>query len=188
MTRLTKWLRLLGFARGPLSRRSDRAQRALVITTVVAALVAIPVAADAAGGVKADPVVATRQTTAILSEDAHIPTANSEYGPVDGTKVKAGWKTPQGTYRSGDVKVTVELKAGEAVPIWTDDAGNVVDGPRTSGQQVMQMIFAAGLAVLGWFAGVLVCYLLVAWLLFRRQVVKWADAWERADRDWRRTV
>ncbi|RSM85210.1 hypothetical protein DMH04_18095 [Kibdelosporangium aridum] len=188
MTRLVKWMRLLGFARGSLSRRSDRAQRMVFAGAVVASLLAIPVAADAAGGVASEPAVATFQTVAVLSEDANVPISYSEYGPVDGTKVKAKWPTPNGGSRSGDISVTANLKAGDRVPIWTDQAGNPVDGPEISTGHLMHVLFVGVLAVLGWLAGVLVCYLLVAWLLFRRRVSAWDDAWERADQDWRRTV
>ncbi|MCE7004627.1 hypothetical protein LWC34_17610 [Kibdelosporangium philippinense] len=188
MTRLVKWMRLLGFARGSLSRRSDRAQRMLLFGAVAAALLAIPVAADAAGSVAPESVAATHQTIAVLTEDAHVQMSYSEYGPVDGTKVKAKWPTPNGGSRSGDINVTANLKAGERVPIWTDQTGNPLDGPETSVGHVMHVLFVGAVTVLGWLVGVVVCYLLVAWLLLRRRVAAWDRAWARADQDWRRTV
>jgi hypothetical protein len=43
-------------------------------------------------------------------------------------------------------------------------------------------------AGVGWVAGVLGVYLVLAWILRRRRIAAWDAEWERADCDWRRAT
>ncbi|MEV4313508.1 hypothetical protein [Actinocrispum sp. NPDC049592] len=133
-----RWLRLLGFARGPLRRRSDRAQKTLFAATTLMACLAIPVAADTAGA----------------------PTLDQ-------------------------LEITGGGSAGQRVPIWTNTDGTPVsDADRSTrwfGWAVKLVL--AGVA---WLAGVLVVYLLIAWLLLQRRISSWDKEWQRADHAWRR--
>jgi hypothetical protein len=188
MTRPAKWLRLLGFARGSLSRRSDWAQRMLFAGAVLATLLVIPVAADAAGSVPPERATDRSQTVVTFTEDAYAPVFSSEYATTQGIKVKASWQAPGGAARSGEVEVSTDVKAGDKITIWTDPVGNVVDGPTASTRHVVDMFLTAAAAVAGWLGGVVLCYLIISWLLFHRRVMSWDAEWERADREWRQTA
>jgi hypothetical protein len=189
MIRPMRWLRLLGFARGPLSRRSDRAQKLLFTGAVVAACFAIPIASSmadtaAAGQEPADGY----QTSAVLKQDAPAPLSYSEYGPIEGIRADATWQAPNGSPRSGTIDVEPGVKAGQQVTIWTDASGTPLADFQPPAQAQMRVFLAGLWAGAGWLLGVVVMYLVLAWVLRRRRIEAWADEWERADRDWRQAT
>jgi hypothetical protein len=189
MTRPVRWLRLLGFARGPLSRRSDRAQKMLFTGAVIAACFAIPIGGDVADTVAANqPPVDGYQTYAVLTQDAPVSVSYSEYGPTEGAHANANWQAPDGSARSGTIEVGAGAKAGQRIPIWTDTNGGPLTDFQPPGQRQTRVLLMALWAGIGWLVGVIVVYLLVAWILRRRRIAAWADEWERADRDWRQAT
>lgn len=174
-------LRLLGFARGPLQRRSDRAQKTLFAAAVLMAGLAVPVAADVAA-----PSTTTQQTYAVLAADVQAPVSYGEYGTTGTTKAKATWQAPDGSPRSGEVEISGGGSAGQRVPIWTDAGGTPLDDSDRS-MQWFGWVLRPLLAVLAWLAGVLAFYLLTAWVLAQRRIASWDKEWERADQAWRQT-
>lgn len=179
--RPVRWLRLLGFARGPLRRRSDRAQKTLFAASILMACLAIPVAADTAG-----PLHTSQQTYAVLAQDVRAQVSYGDYGTADTTKAKATWQAPDGTARSGEVEITGSGSVGQRIPIWTDADGTPV-GDTDRSTQWFGWALKLGFAALAWLVGVLVVYLLVAWLLFQRRISSWDKEWARADHGRRRT-
>ncbi len=189
MIRPMQWLRLKGFARGPLRRSSDRAERNLFVLTVVAACFAVPAAGLAGGLATPDvPPADAYLTQAVLVADAVAPPSLDEYTPPGPATAKATWRAPGGEPKSGEIKVERTAKAGSTVPVWTDNAGTVVGTPTAPGVAQARVIFAGVSGAVLWLLAVVVMYVLAGRALLRRRMRDWEDDWQQAERRWRNTA
>jgi len=175
--------------RNPLRRRLDRVEGVVVGGLAVAFLAGVPLAAVAAGhltymyGARTAHTqqAAWHQVPAVLLATAPT-TGYTGYLP----QVRARWRAPDGTRRTGAVPAQPGQRAGSTVVVWADAAGRLT-GPPLQAQQVRgQAVLAAILApiVLGeilLFAGQLAHY-----LLGRRRLAAWDAEWRAIGPQWAR--
>ncbi|TNC19335.1 Rv1733c family protein [Amycolatopsis alkalitolerans] len=190
-TWIMRQLRWIGSGRNPLATRWDRIETALVAVAIVLSLGMVPVALAAgsheyATGLRdAAHEQATRtQVTAVLLADA--PETLSARATATQVPVKAVWRLPDGSERTGQVEVAPGTDAGTGTPIWIDQAGNSVPEPLTRDGALGA---AFGIAALVW-VGAVGLVVLALWgarfLLDRRRGEDLAREWQRASRDLKR--
>jgi hypothetical protein len=182
-------MRRLALDHNELRRPSDRIEGWCALALIIAFVpLAVLSAAFAAGWVhasavreqRANPV---RQVTAVLVHD--VPAAK---GAMPGTVeflASARW-TFAGSSHVGDVPAIPGSRAGTAVRIWVDAAGNSQGPPLTAGQVTARIV----LVVVAVPLGVALC-LRLAWcalrrLLDRRRLASWAREWSSLGPSWRR--
>ena len=183
LTRLVRWL---GFDRNPLRRGTDRVEAALRLVMILLAVVAVPVAAVAAGR-WADhyalhraeaQLAADHQVTAVLLEDAPQSGIPNPYTNVQTSWVSARWQPPGQLPRTGQVLALAGARKGSTVQTWIDPSGAVTDPPPDH-RFIVGDVWLAGVTacLLSWLA------LLVAWGLARRALDhRRLRAWEA---EWR---
>src|SRR5215831_9590990 len=120
--------------RNPLRRTCDRVETYLLAGLFLASAAAAPFAAQAASrdayavALRAQQEqLATRHLVpAELTQVTAVSSADdlSSYVPV-----RATWTSVTGVRRAGQVMAQAGSKMGSTVPIWTDDAGNLVTPP-----------------------------------------------------------
>ncbi|HEY6311077.1 MAG TPA: hypothetical protein VIY52_09765 [Streptosporangiaceae bacterium] len=135
--RLARYARRLGFDRNPLRRRTDRAEAAIRLATMVLLLVAVPIAAIVAGR-QADHLAlrhahaqqaAEHEVTAVLLQRAQATGVPDPYTSVQMTYVLARWQSSGQPPRSGQVLAPAGAPAGSTVTVWIDASGAVVSPP-----------------------------------------------------------
>jgi F0F1-type ATP synthase membrane subunit c/vacuolar-type H+-ATPase subunit K len=134
-------------------------QRTLVTATVIRTMPHPPV--------DPDPETSTER-------DAHRP-------------VVAGWSAPDGTQKSGVVRVARDHAPGSHFRTWIDADGNVVPRPLDESTAATQATLAgvgAGAVTAGLVEG---ARRLLVWRMVNRRYARWDRAWEAAGRDWGRT-
>ena len=183
---LARLARRLGFDRNPLRRGTDRVEAALRLVMILLAVVAVPVAAVAAGR-WADHYALHRaqlqravdhQVTAVLLEDAPVSGVPNPYTDVQTSWVPARWQPPGQSARTGEVLAVAGARKGSTVRTWVDPSGAVTDPPLEHRIVVGDV----------WLAVVAACLmpwllLLVAGVLVRQVLDRWRlRAWEA---EWR---
>ncbi|GAA4690501.1 hypothetical protein GCM10023215_29030 [Pseudonocardia yuanmonensis] len=176
----------------PLPRRTtDRVDRAAVVLLTVAGLVGALVigvfalAVHSSGFARADRELSERtQVEATVLTDAPLPVPAAERGAPVTVRVPAAWTAPDGTPRTGTVRVPGRPAAGQSEPIWVDRSGAVVEAPTTR-------LSAFAIAV---FDGAVLLVLLVGALvgarrgigavLARVNAAGWEREWAEVEPDW----
>jgi hypothetical protein len=183
LARLVRWL---GFDRNPLRRGTDRVEAALRLVMILLAVVAVPVAAVAAGRwadhyalhrAQAQRAV-NHQVTAVLLEDAPATEIPSLYTSVHTAWVPARWQPPGQPPRTGEVLAVAGARKGSTVRTWIDPSGAVTDPPLDH-RVVVGNVWVAVMAtcLVSWVL------LLAATALARRMLDRWRlRAWEA---EWR---
>jgi len=182
-TWLGRHLRWLAAGRNPLARTSDRVEAMLVVSAIVLALFAVPVALSVGSEVRADAMRvaeeqrATRtETTAVLLAAApEVPP--SEVQAVPPVAVEAVWQLPGGGERTGTVTADAGTPAGERVTIWLDPAGNPVHAPLTASNASGLGMAAAVFAWVGFVALVALLTWLARLALDRARAAAWTREW-----------
>ncbi|WP_340684228.1 hypothetical protein LCL61_38100 [Amycolatopsis coloradensis] len=183
--------RRIHLGRNPLARIPDRIEAAILVGGLVAALLGVPLAAAAGSETYATMMARSaletasrHSTTAFLLEDA--PPARIG---VDGTpsaetaSVPARWALPDGGFREAPVAADLGASAGDAVTVWLDEAGAMVEPPvlpmdaTSTGIGVGVGVWLAAVALLA--AG----YLVARRLLNRARWAAWDREWERFGQD-----
>lgn len=184
------WLRRLGFARGPLRRRSDRAEIAFLVATALMVLTVVPIwiavndpTADYFSQLSADRAAHGQLVDAVLT--ANVPGNSSEYSSAGQVQVAATWIAPAGTPRSGGVPADPGTRAGTHVPLWTDQAGEPAPAPFAPADINDQAAIVALIAATIWLVVVAVATKGVYALLERRRLASWGWEWERVEPGWR---
>jgi hypothetical protein len=192
MTLLSRLARHAFVGRNRLATSGDRFEGFVLVAAVAVALLAIPVAAATGSEVYATQRAQAEQqrftrhrVEAVLVEDTPavigftMPGGVVEVGPVPAT-----WRSPDGLARQGRVHARFGAKAGETVPIWVNEHGDLADPPLTSdGATVNGVVFA----VLVWSAGsgvMVLLYLAVRFAHKRIRMRRWASEWYRIAPDW----
>ncbi|MEU6641543.1 hypothetical protein ABZ863_03245 [Saccharomonospora sp. NPDC046836] len=183
------WRRLY-IGRNPLARPGDRLEARLLVTFLLLALAAIPMAASLgsetyAGRLAeaADEAGTRYQTTAELLADAPVTVPTSE---VESADVAATWRLPDGTQHVGEVPAHRGAARGTEVPIWLDERGNLTEPPTT---RIGAATDATSVALSVWLGVVMLCalvFLTVRGVLSRFRSTQWARDWARVEREWTR--
>ncbi|MFE1289417.1 hypothetical protein [Streptomyces sp. NPDC058751] len=172
--------------RNPLRRRSDVLEAWIMLAAgvftvlggVVAGLVTVGVVENGLARERAE----SRTVTAQLFEDA--PEATGPAGRVVWTRVR--WTGPDGTARSGQVRVAAGTAADTPVLVWTDPDGHLVDRPTTVTVARLRAwligIFAGG----GAAAVPFVAGRRLRGRLERLRVDRWDEEWARIGPLWGR--
>ncbi|GAB2803439.1 hypothetical protein GCM10027073_39980 [Streptomyces chlorus] len=179
----------------PLRRRSDVIEAWLLLATLVLTLFAGAVTGLVVAGTVdrslAERRAASRTAPAVLVEDAAdaLPSPVTEDGSGDGRAwVKARWRAPDGTSRTGRAEADPGDKAGSVVIVWTDGAGRLVSEPPGGADARFQTVMA-GLTVAAATGGMVV---LGGWLVrFRirqRRSEEWEAEWRQVEPSWRRRM
>jgi hypothetical protein len=172
-------LRRMGFGRNPLRRRVDRLESVLLLSALLAALLAIPGAAvlgttvrDRAESTAAQQRILLHRVDARTLEDT-AETVPSSPGQVT-SRVRIGWVDTSGSPQEGWADVLIGTRAGTTVTIWLDRTGAIARAPREPADST-----ALGAAV---GVGVLMLVWPTLWGLFslarRRLDRRRAEAWE----------
>lgn len=185
-------LRRLGFARGALRCRSDRAEITFFFVTVVMVLAVLPVwlmvenwAVDFATRTSTDRAAHGKYVTAVLAENAPVDASTGEYSSVGKAQVQANWTAPDGTARSGGIPTEPGMRAGQAVPVWTDEAGRFAPAPSPPEEIRVQGQVIALIAALIWLMVVAVAGRGARALLAAHRLRAWEREWERVEPFWR---
>lgn len=118
-------------------------------------------------------------TQAVLTQDA----SDTHDGSVK-VAVPARWTAPDGTVRTGSVKVAVESSRGTLVPVWTDDRGGIVAEPLPAPAAHAQAGVTGGTIAFAICAGALLGCGITSKLLDRRRTAQWATEWAQVGPQW----
>jgi len=183
--------RLLCFTRNPLARWSDRLEAALVIGTLLLALLAIPFAAAAgsdayAGSLRraAEKAASLQETTAVLLVDAPPARVRLDGVPSEEqVEAVARWSVSGGPVREGLVTVDAGAVKGTEVRIWLDANGHAVAAPAgVDDSKSLGVGVGTGLW-LGWITLLATVFLLCRAALSRSRAAEWAREWRRVAQD-----
>ncbi|UUV34943.1 hypothetical protein NQK81_16300 [Amycolatopsis roodepoortensis] len=179
--------RRIHLGRNPLARGSDRVEAAIVVFGVLIALLGVPLAAAAGSEAYAAMMersaletASRHSTTAFLLEDAPPARIGVDGTPSTETaSVAARWALPDGRFQEARVASDLGASAGDAVTVWLDESGAVVEPP------VMPLDATSagiGVGVGVWLAAVTLLaagYVLARCLLNRARWAAWDREWER---------
>ncbi|REF38108.1 Rv1733c family protein [Thermasporomyces composti] len=189
---MTRVARRLAWSRNPLYRTTDRLEGLLLLLTILAAILAVPVAVAVGQRTHEEGMRTTRAQIATgrwekarLLEAAPSTVTSLPDTPTDLTALaRATWRGPDGTMREGQVPVRPGTPAGATVRTWIDSSGRATQPPLTA-SQVSDRAVATGLTT--WLAielGVVVVYIFLRWLLDRRRLASWRSEWEQVAPRW----
>jgi len=187
--RRARLMRRLAFDRNELRRTSDRIEAwgalALIIAFVPLAVLAAAWAVSwvHAGAATEQRDDRLRQVTAVLVQAA--PTAYPAVPDSATIAATARW-TFDGSAHVGLVPATPGTPAGTAVRIWVDAAGNAQPPPPTTAQVTARVVLAVLAAPLGVALGLWLVWYVLRWLLDRRRLASWAEAWSSYGPSWTR--
>jgi len=179
---LTRMLRGQRLDRNPLRRGTDRAETIVLGALLAAFLATAPFAAYAAGtwGYNSSARQAQAQRASLAQVTATLLRASpvlTGYGSPSRFSVEARWRAPDGQVRTGELYVTADVAAGHSTPIWVDRAGRLTDPPLSRDQVTGQAQLAAGAAVGGLAAALIMAGWLVRRSLDRRRLSGWDTEW-----------
>jgi hypothetical protein len=193
---LKRWVAALGRRMGmdanPLRRGCDRAEAWLRLGLVLVFLIASPLAAFGLGHLTNDASVRAaraeaaneHQVAAVLLHRVSHNSNDPLYSTSELAWAQARWTAPDGKRRVGEVPAAVGSRAGRQVPIWVNNAGQLVYPPIGQGQIASRVI-----AVVALTPAILAVILLgVGWLirrlLDRRRLAGWASEWSAVEPLW----
>ena len=191
-TRLARCVRWLGFDRNPLRRRTDRVEAVIRLATLILLLVAVPLAAFAAGR-QADQVAlrnahaqqaADHEVTAVLQQQAPPTGIPDPYTSIQMTLVLARWQPPGQSARSGPVPAPAGARAGSTVTIWVDASGAVTSPPTDPRVIIGDVCMAAMVTCLVASLLVLGSSTLARRALDRRRLRAWDAEWRATGPRW----
>jgi hypothetical protein len=174
----------------PLRRYVDRVESALVVSLIIAFLVAAPLLA-----IFGDRIAATGAAREMRAEASWKPvqavlTQSAGAGLIglggawDTSWVTARWTAPDGTSHRGLVAVALNARARQPDQVWVTHAGQLTQPPLTRGAVVEREIVAAaaGPAALAALLSITACAVRV--LANRRRMAGWTKAWEAIGPRW----
>jgi hypothetical protein len=174
--------------RNPLRRTLDRAEAAVAGGLVIAFLAGAPLAAVAAGHAAYD--IGARTAHAQQAAWHQVPAVLLATAPAAGLRqyqvtVPARWTAPDGTRHTGTILSAPLAKAGTAVMVWVDAAGQLTSGPPLQMSQVRSQAALAVILTPVALGFVLLCAGLTihAWL-GRRRLASWDRDWQVTEPHW----
>ncbi|MFI9402828.1 hypothetical protein [Nocardia sp. NPDC052316] len=103
------------------------------------------------------------------------------YAPIMPAKVR--WTDADGVVHNEDYQSTTVVQPGQAVTIWRNSAGKIVEPPSPSQALSKAVLFTTG-AVLGTMAVAAGCYFALRGSLDRRRLRRWEMEWAATDLRW----
>ena len=105
------------------------------------------------------------------------------------TAVRARWRLPDGTQRSGTLTAAAapaiyHARAGTSVRVWLDRSGEPLDPPLSPGDMVFNALFADSMITADAGAALILCYLLCRIALDRHRLARWESAWAAVGPRW----
>lgn len=182
LARLARWL---GFDRNPLRRGTDRIEAALRLVMMIVLVVAVPIAAVAAGR-QADHLAlnqahaqqaANRQVTAVLLRDAPATGVPDPYTSVQTVWVPARWQPPGQPSRTGEVLALAGARQGSTVRTWIDASGAVTNPPLDHRDIAGDVCIAVVATCLVSWLVLLLSGMLARRALNRRRLSAWEAEW-----------
>jgi hypothetical protein len=188
----TRLSRRLGSDHNPLRRRADRIEAWLVPAVMIAFLLMSPLVIGAvAHWVHADNAAARhaqqswQRVPATLLQATPGPQMSMHGANSWEVWAPARWNAG-GRTRIIPVPVAAGTRAGSAVPVWLNRAGDVQVPPLTSGQVGDRILVAALIALFG-LALLLGCLARAGrWVLDRRRLADWEKDWWSVGPQWSR--
>jgi hypothetical protein len=170
--------------RNPLRRRSDRIETAVAGLLLATFLAGAPFAAHLAGTWTYAGSVREQQAQSASSEQVPATLLQaapdwSGYAEQPGAvpEVKARWRAPDGSVRTGLVYVPGGAAAGSKVLVWVNTAGRLT-GPPLANSQVATRADLDEMLVIGALAAALMTVGgIVHWALNRRRLAAWDADW-----------
>jgi hypothetical protein len=191
----TRLWRMVHHGRNTLARPSDRFESALLICSVLVALVALPFSASAGSETYArQKYVSEKQTSTrypatatLLADGPAIEMGGPDTTVDNSAPTAATWTLADGKERSGNVSAGEGTLKGATVPIWLDKSGNPVDPP-IGDLEIVRDSLGVGL---GSWLGLCVVLIGLRWLtrrvLDRFRFAKWQQEWFQEHERWSRS-
>lgn len=186
------WLRRLGFARGPLRRRSDRVEIAFLAVIALMVLAVVPIWNTVYDGtvgyssrLSAERAAHGQLVDAVLTANAPVDLSSGDNGSAGKAQGTAAWTAPDGSPRSGGIPVDPGTRAGTHVPLWTDESGAPVPAPFSPVDIQEQASVLALIAALIWLITVAMLGKGGDALLERHRMAAWGREWARVEPLWR---
>jgi hypothetical protein len=186
-------IRLMGWGRNPLRRRSDRIEGWLSVLFLGVMFVIGPWAAShAAHAVYRDDLRATAwerqhrfRVDAVLVRDARPDPHDSTTPPPENVPTVARWTGRDATVHTGTVYVPEGSRAGTVVRIWINDQ-SLVSVPPGRRSPRMDAGMAAVLLLGGIAGGLAGIRRVIRWQLDRRRLRAWQLEWMMVGPGWTR--
>jgi hypothetical protein len=179
-TALSRLLRGRRPDRNPLRRGSDRAETAMLGVLLALFLAGAPFAAHAAASWTYAASAREAQAQQAVRHEVQatlIQAATPWSATLGGSVAEARWRAPDGQVRTDQLIVPAGAAAGSTVPVWVNQAGQLVDPPL----QHSQVVGRADMAQVLGAAAVAVTLIIVGWLgrrvLDRRRLAAWDADW-----------
>ncbi len=177
--------RWVGLDRNPLRRGTDRIEAAIRLAVMILLIVAVPVAAVAAGRWADHLALRQAQTqqaadhlvNAVLLRQAPATGVPDPYTSIQKAWVLARWQLPGLPARSGEVLAAAGARQGSIVPTWVNASGAVTDPPPDVWIDVMLTCLASCLVLLG-------SQVLARRALDRRRLSTWEAEWRATGPLW----
>lgn len=173
----------LGVGRSPLRRWSDLLESAVLVLVLFGALVVVWAAVQvgqAAFDQGAAVAAHGHHTVAVLQENAQdVSSTVGDSGSQVVSRATATWLAPDGVQRSGVITVDYGELAGQSKALWTNDNGEPVSPPKTTGELRAEAIMVGALFALAWLALLATGYALFLLCLNRIRLSQWGRAWAR---------
>jgi hypothetical protein len=174
--------RRLGIGHNALRRPSDRLETMLLWSTLIVALLMIPIGAAIGTGVRNTlDASSDRQRAALHQVQARtLESAEHEVPSVPGdvlTALQVGYVDMQGVDRQGYTSVVRGTKAGAEVTVWLDDSGTIVAAPRSRTDDAAFGITAGIFTVFGSWLLLWGLFRLARVPLDRRRLRAWEAEW-----------
>jgi hypothetical protein len=182
---LSRCARWFGFDANPLRRGTDRIEAILRLTLVILLVVAVPVAAIAAGR-QADHAALNRahadrtgdhQINAVLLQNAPVTGVPDPYTSIQTTWVLARWQPPGRPARTGQVLATAGARKGSTVSTWIDASGAVTSPPPDHRFIVGDVCIAVMLTCIASVLLLLASGTLASRAFVRRRMRAWEAEW-----------
>ncbi|MCX4992675.1 hypothetical protein [Streptomyces sp. NBC_00568] len=174
--------------RNPLRRRSDALEAWIMLTawafTVLGGAVTGLAAAQTVEHGLALDRARWHAVPARLTEDAPDMSETESGARVVGATVR--WTAPDGTHRSGRVRVYAGTPAGTPVTVWTDPEGRLVTRPTTAAEARVRASLVGVLVGVGAAGVPFAVGRLLRGRLEQLRMEQWDEEWERVGPLWGR--
>ncbi|MFE0465086.1 hypothetical protein ACFW1A_38105 [Kitasatospora sp. NPDC058965] len=175
----------------PMWRPVDRARRRARMLLVAGLLVSLAAnAVLAAHAVATAPARARAGAAKVHRIDALVLGPVRPDAPAVATRfragelVRVGWTYPADHPVVGRIELLDPVSAGQPVPVWVTDRGELADTPQGAGALMLLALAGGALGVLTLGLGLAGLYLLRCRTLDRRAHRAWAADWARVEPHW----
>ncbi|QBS38766.1 hypothetical protein DMB37_00150 [Nocardia sp. CS682] len=168
-----------------MRRKEDRVQTMVGVALALVFLILVPVLVMSVGArvYHTETAVVQAKTAQLQRIEATVTETGKAplYAPIMPAKVR--WTDADGVVHNEDYQSTTVVQPGQAVTIWRNSAGKIVEPPSPSQALSKAVLFTTG-AVLGTMAVAAGCYFTLRSSLDRRRLRMWEMEWATADLRW----